>query len=298
MSKFYYGNPENTGSWKQAASIFAAHDSATSAKTSSLPLVQFWKDDNGFKFRVKNLCEACNNTKLILNDKNNLFCFEYPVSLPENCGKGKASMTDLMIITENHAIAVEAKFMECKDNHYKPLVEKWLNDAPKGYTNEYQKKIHENREKVINGWLKYINDYLEHIKDYNKLREDKVLSIPYQLVHRIASACKVANDYKVANDRNMTPMVVYQLFYDETTKDNMEKFSQNLLAHISELALNNIPIYVVKTEVSEIKKDIGPELINGKKRFNHLFLQMMEGSDAVFKFGHTDLCKRDESCAP
>lgn len=278
MSKFYYGNTENTGSWKQAASIFAAHDSATSAKTSSLPLVQFWKDDKDFESRVRNLCKACDNTELILNNKNNLFYFEYPVSLPENYGKGKASMTDLMIITGNNAIAVEAKFMECKDNYYKPLVKNWLNDVPKGSTNEYQKKIRENREKVIKGWLKYINDY-------NQLREDKVLSIPYQLVHRIASACKVAKDYNIA------PMVVYQLFYDETTKNNMGKFSQNLLARIRDLELVKIPIHVVKTEVSEIKKDIGPELINGKKRFNHLFLQMMEGSDTVFKFGCTDLCK-------
>ena len=48
MSSYNYGNPEKANTWEYAASIFAAHESVNSEKTSSLPLVQFWKPNVRF----------------------------------------------------------------------------------------------------------------------------------------------------------------------------------------------------------------------------------------------------------
>ena len=53
------------------------------------------------------------------------FCFEYPV--PVNGGKGKASMTDLMILADNYAIAIEAKWTECK--HKYEVIGDWENSG-------------------------------------------------------------------------------------------------------------------------------------------------------------------------
>ena len=94
--RFHYGNPEDTGSWEQAASVFAAHDSVKSERTSSLPLVQFWKPQGkGKKLNswAKELLKKCMITP---SDVEKLM-FEYPVPVNKDfkC-QGKASMTDLM----------------------------------------------------------------------------------------------------------------------------------------------------------------------------------------------------------
>jgi len=49
---YYYGRPEKEGSYESLLSVFSAHESLNSEQTSSLPLVQFWKDDTGFDERV------------------------------------------------------------------------------------------------------------------------------------------------------------------------------------------------------------------------------------------------------
>ena len=114
MGTYIYGAPEHLGSWNHVASIFAAHDSVHSEETSSLPLVQFWQPEGERqkpKEAARTLLTQCGLAPDDFCDAK--FCFEYPV--PVGKGRGKASMTDLMIITGRHAIAVEAKWTECKD---------------------------------------------------------------------------------------------------------------------------------------------------------------------------------------
>ena len=213
--RFYYGNPEDTGSWEQAASVFAAHDSVNSERTSSLPLVQFWKPQGKEKKLnswADTLLKKCGITP---SDVEKLM-FEYPV--PVNKGKGKSSMTDLMIISKSHVVAIEAKWTECKKKY--ELISEWTTGG----------KDKRNREEVLKGWIQYINDYAgsdildaRHLEVYD--------DIPYQLLHRIASACAIAQQQK------KEAVVIYQLFYDNdadgngraVTEDAVEVFAKKKL---------------------------------------------------------------------
>lgn len=260
MMDYHYGNPTDTGAWNQAASIFAAHDSINSVKTSSLPLVQFWK--SGSKGRVSKQVEAFLKECGLDNveDFNNAsYYFEYPVSVKE--GRGKASVTDLMIISGKYALALEAKWTECNGNY--EIIADW------------RKKVSAtNGEKVLNGWIKYISDYGCDVCC------SKIEEIPYQLVHRIASACAVAQNGRKA-------AVVYQLFYDKETKDNMREFAEKLTKSYHDFLCTrrkNILFSIVGTEVL-------PESFKLLSEFdgepNSLFLEMQNRS--IYKFGKTKI---------
>jgi hypothetical protein len=87
-----------------------------------------------------------------------------------------------MILTPDAAVAVEAKFREPRYES----VESWLG------------KGGSNREEVLGGWLELINRVAR-----SPLDTDDVKELPYQLVHRAASACY---------PKRRTPIVVYLLF--------------------------------------------------------------------------------------
>ncbi len=268
-AQFYYGNPNNSGSWEQAASIFAAHNSVNSERTSSLPLVQYWKPRENGKVSEsgKKLLDQC---ELTLDDEAT-FCFEYPVPVnKDEGGKGKASMTDLMITSSSHAIAIEAKWTEGKPE----TIEHWCTS--------------ENRSKVLKGWFKYINDYIG--SDVLKIDEFcRYGDIPYQMVHRIASACKTAMEKS-----GRKAVVIYQLFYDGepywsedvVTRKNMEDLAGELTQQYELLFSNNLPETIsfrsvlIETRIRDIMKgDI--EIVAKRSRedaaaYNDLFILMQE----------------------
>ena len=238
--RFHYGNPKDTGSWDLAASIFAAHDSINSERTSSLPLVQFWKP-RGRKLNswADTLLKECGITP---SDVEKLM-FEYPV--PVNKGKGKSSMTDLMIISKSHAIAIEAKWTECKEKY--ESISEWKKEG--------KDKI--NRNNVLKGWIKYINAFVdsdnEVLETENLGRYDK---IPYQLLHRIASACAVAKQQGKSE-----AIVIYQLFYDSdgcVSKEEMKSFAEGLADHYGDLfkRLKKVRFYIalVETKINQSQK--------------------------------------------
>ena len=98
--------------------------------------------------------------------------------------------------------------------------------------------------------------------------------VPYQLIHRIASACKVANDKAVK------PMVVYQLFYDNDTEASMNRFAKRLHSAFEKLGLTGrIPFHVIATQVTRFP-DNPP-----KGKLNDLFLEMLNGE--VYAFGES-----------
>lgn len=272
MINYHYGKPGKQD-WSYVANVFAAHESLSSEQTSSLPLVQFWKKDDGFAGRVKEMQAKLGNVNILTNDSK--LYFEYGVSVPPGFGRGKASMTDLMIISKNQVVAIEAKYTEYLNSKYEPLG-KWLNES----------KSLDNRRKVLAGWMQYIVKFggidISHEKDtltfVNRfVNEDGVNEIPYQLIHRIASACAVANEksFKAA-------MVIYQLFYDKENKEKMESFSRVLKKAICTLGLKNrIKFYVVGVESKYQKGDEIPE------RLNDLFLVMQK--DTVYSFGQISL---------
>lgn len=276
MRSYHYGNPEKANTWEYAASIFAAHESVNSEKTSSLPLVQFWKPNVRFSENrdrcVDGFFKACKIEDIAFDSEQAEFSFEYPV--PAQRGRGKASMTDLMITTNKLAMAIEAKWTECREN-YKPTIEKWLKEG----------KNLKNRESVLSGWLDYINKFLpggKHL-DIGKINCAK---IPYQFLHRVASACYVA-----ALKKDVVPVVAYQLFYDDGnngTEDHMKKFSEELKEAYRELFDGDAPvrfnIIKVKTEIidNDVIDTIRGSLSERRDAFNDIFMIMQE--EDVYRF--------------
>ena len=269
--EYIYGNPDKAQLWEDVASIFAAHDSLKSVQTSSLPLVQFWKPNGEFPSgNARKVLELCFETVNLENEfRNAELCFEYPVPVHKDCkGKGKASMTDLMIITDHHAIALEAKWKECGKAY--PSISKW--ETPNGGTND-------NRKQVRDGWLQYINTYLKD-RGFAEIspKEEDYKIIPYQMLHRIASACAVANE------RKTDAIVIYQLFYNENngdlkeiTEKKVQTFANKLNEGYAKLFGKEKPIQfrIMKTKVTK-GKDFDTAIAKCKNcgDLSELFLEM------------------------
>lgn len=190
-----------------------------SFRTSSIPLVQFWKETD---FRLNELFSKIEipNDKLIL-------CFEYPTK--PQLGKGKASMTDLMILSNDSKIAVEAKFTEYKKMTSDPI-------------NEWKKKGAnlENKKMVLNYWTSLIRPFSKG------LHTDSLEQISYQFYHRTASACKASEK----------AIVIYQIFYDNETFKFLEKFKNKLREYVRLINPNDkLSFYIWEIEVDQKIKD-------------------------------------------
>jgi hypothetical protein len=202
-------------------------------RTSSIPLVQFWKDTEtrlGKLFKVLNL-----------DPRHTTLCFEYPT--PPQKGKGKSSMTDLMVFAEDIKVAIEAKFTEYTPNGSIKLIKHW---GKKGNT--------ENKKLVLQYWKDLIGPFSYGMDD------EALLNVEYQFFHRTASACK---DIKQA-------IVVYLVFYDEETKKHLGSFIKKLKNYITVInPKDNLKFYLWQVEVSQKvakKKDTDNPFLIMKKR--------------------------------
>lgn len=128
---------------------------------STIPLVEFWRSPEK---RVRELSGALG---LVVPTAVRLG-FEHTVSPPR--GRGKASHTDVMIATSQFAIAIEAKWTEPRSE----VVGDWLSDST-------------NRAEVLRGWCDLLEKRTADPVDANDL-----VALPYQMVHRAASACDEA----------------------------------------------------------------------------------------------------------
>lgn len=145
-----------------------------SPRRSTVLLLDYWRS---FSHAVKSFAALIgvdfpNQSRLL---------FEY--SVPVQAGCGKKSFTDLMLTGDSTVIAIEAKYTE---GPYE-TVSKWLR-CPDD----------QNRKEVLGGWLSLIQS-----RTGVSLRIDEISSLPYQLIHRSASAC-----FAPASSRH----VVYQVF--------------------------------------------------------------------------------------
>jgi hypothetical protein len=131
-----------------------------SPRRSVVPLVDFWREPD---IRLRELAAILG---FELRPPVDLI-FEHAVAVQK--GRGKASFTDLMILTEDTAVAVEAKFTEPEYQS----VSAWLGGKSEG-----------NRPDVLDGWLGLINR-----RTSSALTRDGISDLPYQLIHRTASAC-------------------------------------------------------------------------------------------------------------
>ena len=255
-AKYYYGWPKSGSNWSSIADIFAAHESVNSAKTSSIPLFSFWRP-SGLSERIRNVNEKYD----CISDASN-FCFEYAVPVNKDChGRGKSSMTDLMIFSRKHVIAIEGKYTECRQS-YQSII-KWRGKKAQTGDNKY---------KVLEGWLKYIQDAQKtNLKGVDEICES---DIPYQLVHRVASACKAAKD------NNQQPVVIYHLFYDECLCEKKDEFCKMLKHALYKLKLKNLPFLIMETFVK-------PSLQQYDRPVdNTIFLEIVNNA-SLYEFGET-----------
>ena len=135
---------------------------------STVPLLCWWRD-NGAKLALPN------------EDGSALACFEYPV--PARCntcgGRGKDSFSDVMVTTEGAAVAFEAKFTEPR---YETVTNWMAKDSGNG-----------NRARVASHWLHLIGAYTGTTPEI-----DAIGQVVYQMLHRTASACAVAESKRRA----------------------------------------------------------------------------------------------------
>ncbi len=146
---------------------------------STIPLLSYWADAAA---ALETLCRM-----LEIGVGNGTLCFEYAV---KSLGRNKPSFTDIMYISQQVAIAIEAKSTEPQYD----TVEEWLKrgtDIP-------------NRRKVARHWLALIEKRTDLRVD-----DDRVCPLIYQMVHRLASLCSIDSSCHV---------LVYQLFeFDKHT---------------------------------------------------------------------------------
>ena len=178
--------------WAFSGSDVAGHDAVfdrypvqefDSPTRSTIPLLEYWRSPDE---RLRELTAALGlplPTRVELN-------FEHTVYPPR--GRGKASCTDLMVISAELVIAIEAKWTE---RRYE-TVEDWLRDS-------------ENRTEVLRGWCELLEQ-----RGANPIRKGDLYGLPYQMIHRAASAC---HPQGVATSR----WLIYMLF-ETTTKERDE----------------------------------------------------------------------------
>ncbi len=245
---YYFGN----GDYKDVLTCMAS-TKVNSYKTSSLPLAQFWNPNNK---KLKGFFEKCKEKGFDLSFGNRFF--EYPTPC-ENNGEelqySSPSMTDLMIINEEYKVAIEAKYTEYSEGHYETIA-------------EWNKEKAEHKRNIKNQWFKYI-------RNINATYNDDLLddTIPYQFLHRTASAC-----YKCDGK---TPVLVYQLFYDNENINKKDEFIGNLKEWANRLGFTDkIKFIVIEIEIKEIEKV--KEKYDGVR--SDLFLIMRKQKEPIYKF--------------
>lgn len=139
-------------------------------------------------------------------------------------GRGNASHTDLMAISVESSLAVEAKWTE---RRYE-TVGKWLEKG--------SDKL--NRRDVLTGWLDLLQKHAQHtlhLADFS----DAV----YQMVHRAASACSAGRDPRMA-------YIVFEPSPDPKT-ESMQTIRDDL-THLWNLLGNpkGFPFYLVEVQLS------------------------------------------------
>ena len=150
---------DNVGGFEELIERYGSKEFA-SPKRSTVPLLAYWRDAD------RRAGEFTGALGFTLTDS---VCLNFEHEVPVQRGIGKPSCTDLMLRSGGVSAAIEAKWTEPR---YKEVAA-WLGEPASS-----------NRAEVLEGWL----DLLRTCAGSN-LEQDDVAGLPYQIVHRAASAC-------------------------------------------------------------------------------------------------------------
>lgn len=169
---------------------------------STLPLHAYWKNESTVLSTV--------GTALGIDDLVTVQpSFEYPTA---SAGpRDKASYSDVMLKSPSTIIAVEGKWTEPRYE----TVPTWR-----------VKGSESNRKNVLSHWLNLIRQKAPGLK------EGAISQIPYQMIHRTASACAADNKRAV---------VLYQIFVDGHHQVN---YASDLRALVTALGVTDIQVWL------------------------------------------------------
>jgi len=180
---------------------------------STVPFLQYWRNTQDSLLRFLEAMQLGISGRVTLG-------FEHCVFPPR--GEGRPSQTDLMMVTEGLAIAVEAKYTE---GRY-ATVEKWIGSS-------------DNRRLVLGGWLELIASACKR----RPLQVKNVLHLPYQLVHRYASVCSISAARRA---------VVYECF--DLNESKMNYYTGQLRA-LRDCMGTSTDLYLAVVNHTMVKKD-------------------------------------------
>ncbi len=182
---------------------------------------------------------------------------EYKVKPPK--GSGQASHTDLMVISGESALSIEAKWTEPQYD----TVDKWLTKGPDP----------RNRREVLAGWLSLLQEHA-----MRELRIEDFSGAVYQMVHRAASACATGK----------MPRLAYLIFKPSPDPKTapVPKLRDDL-THLWNLLGNpkGFPFYVVEVPLSPTDAFAAiKSLPKGHKETASQVKAALLGSDRLFNF--------------
>jgi hypothetical protein len=145
---------------------------------STVPLLDYWRRP---KARLEELCAALS----LATTGHETLAFEFPV--PNGEPRSNPSFTDLMILSTEWRVGIEAKWTEPKYE----TVSAWIDAGKKP----------DHRRRVLERWLRMIDRFA-----WRQLDTDAVSDVTYQMIHRLASVCDGAGEKAV---------LVYHRFTDD-----------------------------------------------------------------------------------
>lgn len=216
---------------------------------STLPLLSYWRDAEARSV------ELAATLGFQLGESLNLhFEFEVPVQR----GSGVPSCTDLMLCSGDVSVAIEAKRTEPRYE----TVETWLSNAKNS-----------NRSEVLEGWLELLRtgeDTCPQMAD--------VADLPYQMIHRAASACFPTSKVK---------WLVYQVFGD--SEEDLKIYEADLRALRAVLPKSlhlSMGVALSVARPTALQRELEMKWDAGDRKLNDPVMSGLRGND-LFDFGFT-----------
>jgi len=188
---------------------------------STLPLLSYWRNPERAASAV--LAGVFGS-----HDSHQVPCgalsFEFQVpSFPRITGQPNTpSHTDVMYLSDDIAVAIEAKWSESVS----ACVAEWLGDGS------------ENKRAVLDHWVRLIRNHT----GCGAIAEGKLAKLVYQVLHRTASLCSCASGKSRC-------AVVYQLFGDGSSTKKYEEALQSMACCVG-AGLSRSPLSLWVHEVS------------------------------------------------